>query len=220
MISINETSWQLVLEQSHYEPYYRTLIDEVLMAYLSGEVYPDKNDIFNAFELCPFHKTKVVILGQDPYHGKNQAHGLSFSVKKGVMIPPSLLNIFKEIKRDLGKEIPQDGSLVHWAEQGVLLLNCILTVKAQQPRSHKHLGWERFTDQVISYLSHIKQNLVFILWGDFAGRKKGLINAKKHLILTSAHPSPLSCYRGFQGNGHFGKANDFLIKNGYQPIDW
>ncbi len=220
MLSISETSWQVVMEQSCHEPYYKTLIDEVILAYVSGQVYPDKNDIFNAFELCPFQQTKVIILGQDPYHGKNQAHGLSFSVKKGMMIPPSLLNIFKEIKRDLGKEVPQDGSLVHWAEQGVLLLNAILTVEASQPGSHKHLGWERFTDQVISHLSEIKQNLVFILWGDFAGRKKELIDPEKHLILTSSHPSPLSCYRGFQGNGHFGKANDFLIKNGYQPIAW
>ena len=153
--------------------------------------------------MCPFNKTKVIILGQDPYHGIGQANGLSFSVN--VMIPPSLLNIFKEIKRDLGKDIPRDGCLVHWAEQGVLLLNAILTVGASQPGSHKHLGWERFTDQVIRQLSDNKQNLVFILWGAFAGRKKELIDDKKHLILTSAHPSPLSCYRGFQGNGHLAK---------------
>jgi uracil-DNA glycosylase len=150
----------------------------------------------------------------------DQAHGLSFSVKKGAMIPPSLLNILKEIKRDLGNEIPQEGSLVRWAEQGVLLLNAILTVEAYQPGSHKHLGWERFTDQVILHLSNKKQNLVFLLWGTFAGRKKGLIDAEKHLILTSAHPSPLSCYRGFQGNEHFSKANYFLIENGHQPIPW
>ena len=220
MLSINEPSWQVILEKSCHEPYYKNLINMVLLAYASGNVYPDKNDIFKAFELCPFHQTKVVILGQDPYHGMNQAHGLSFSVKKDKMIPPSLLNIFKEIKRDLGNEIPKEGSLVRWAEQGVLLLNAILTVKASQPGSHKHLGWERFTDQVILHLSNKKQNLVFLLWGAFAGRKKGLIDAEKHLILTSAHPSPLSCYRGFQGNGHFSKANYFLIKNGKQPILW
>ena len=220
MLSINEPSWQAILEKSYHEPYYKSLSDKVLLAYASGKIYPDKNDIFKAFELCSFHQTKVVILGQDPYHGVDQAHGLSFSVKKGKMIPPSLLNIFKEIKRDLGNEIPQEGSLVRWAEQGVLLLNAILTVEASQPGSHKHLGWERFTDQVISHLSNKKQNLVFLLWGAFASRKKGLIDDEKHLILTSAHPSPLSCYRGFQGNEHFSKANCFLIKNGQQPIPW
>ncbi len=220
MLSINEPSWQVILEKSCHEPYYKNLINMVLLAYASGNVYPDKNDIFKAFELCPFHQTKVIILGQDPYHGVDQAHGLSFSVKKDKIIPPSLLNIFKEIKRDLGNEIPKEGSLVRWAEQGVLLLNAILTVKASQPGSHKHLGWERFTDQVILHLSNKKQNLVFLLWGAFAGRKKGLIDAEKHLILTSAHPSPLSCYRGFQGNGHFSKANYFLIENGHQPIPW
>jgi|TARA_B110000046_G_scaffold148103_1_gene155952 uracil-DNA glycosylase len=220
VLSINEPSWQGVMEQSCHEPYYKNLIDEVLLAYASGKVYPDKNDVFKAFELCPFHQTKVVILGQDPYHGVDQAHGLSFSVKKAMMMPPSLLNIFKEIKRDLGNEVPQEGSLMRWAEQGVLLLNAILTVEASQPGSHKHLGWERFTDQVILHLSDNKQNLVFLLWGAFASRKKGLIDAEKHLILTSAHPSPLSCYRGFQGNGHFSKANYFLIKNGHRPITW
>ena len=220
MLSINEPSWQVILEKSCHEPYYKNLINMVLLAYASGNVYPDKNDIFKAFELCPFHQTKVIILGQDPYHGVDQAHGLSFSVKKDKIIPPSLLNIFKEIKRDLGNEISKEGSLVRWAEQGVLLLNAILTVKASQPGSHKHLGWERFTDQVILHLSNKKQNLVFLLWGAFAGRKKGLIDDEKHLILTSAHPSPLSCYRGFQGNGHFSKANYFLIKNGKQPILW
>ena len=220
MLSINEPSWQAILEKSCHEPYYKNLINRVLLAYASGNVYPDKNDIFKAFELCPFHKTKVIILGQDPYHGVDQAHGLSFSVKKDKIIPPSLLNIFKEIKRDLGNEIPKEGSLVRWAEQGVLLMNAILTVEASQPGSHKHLGWERFTDQVILHLSNKKQNLVFLLWGAFAGRKKGLIDAEKHLILTSAHPSPLSCYRGFQGNEHFSKANYFLIENGHQPIPW
>ena len=184
MLSINEPSWQVILEKSCHEPYYKNLINMVLLAYASGNVYPDKNDIFKAFELCPFHQTKVIILGQDPYHGVDQAHGLSFSVKKDKIIPPSLLNIFKEIKRDLGNEIPKEGSLVRWAEQGVLLLNAILTVKASQPGSHKHLGWERFTDQVILHLSNKKQNLVFLLWGAFAGRKKGLIDAEKHLILT------------------------------------
>ena len=220
MLLINEPSWQVVMEQVYQEDYYKSLIQKVVLNYRSGEVYPNKYDLFKAFELCPFHQTKVIILGQDPYHGLNQAHGLSFSVKKGMKIPPSLLNIFKEIKRDLGKEIPRDGYLVHWAEQGVLLLNAILTVGASQPGSHKHLGWERFTDQVIRQLSDNKQNLVFILWGAFAGRKKELIDDEKHLILTSAHPSPLSCYRGFQGNGHFGKTNSFLIENGYQPIVW
>jgi len=220
VLSINEPSWQAILEKNYHEPYYKNLIDKVLLAYASGKIYPDKNDIFKAFESCSFHQTKVVILGQDPYHGVDQAHGLSFSVKKGKMIPPSLLNIFKEIKRDLGNEIPQEGSLVRWAEQGVLLLNAILTVEASQPGSHKHLGWERFTDQVISHLSNKKQNLVFLLWGTFASRKKGLIDDEKHLILTSAHPSPLSYYRGFQGNEHFSKANCFLIKNGQQPIPW
>ena len=220
MLSINETSWQVVMKRVYLEAYYKSLIKKVAQTYRYGEVYPNKNDVFKAFELCPFNKTKVIILGQDPYHGIGQANGLSFSVNKGIMIPPSLLNIFKEIKRDLGKDIPRDGYLVHWAEQGVLLLNAILTVEASQPGSHKHLGWERFTDQVIRQLSDNKQNLVFILWGAFAGRKKELIDDKKHLILTSAHPSPLSCSRGFQGNGHFGKTNRFLIKNGYQPIVW
>ena len=220
MLSINEPSWQAILDKSWHEPYYKNLIDKVLLAYASGKVYPDKNDIFKAFELCPFHQTKVVILGQDPYHGADQAHGLSFSVKKEGMMPPSLLNIFKELKRDLGKEIPQEGSLVRWAAQGVFLLNAVLTVEAAQPGSHKHLGWERFTDQVIVHLSEKKKNLIFLLWGAFAGRKKRLIDAEKHLILTSAHPSPLSCYRGFQGNGHFGQANYFLTKKGYQAIAW
>ena len=220
MLSINEISWRAVMEQVHQKAYYKNLIQKVNLTYRSGKVYPNKSDIFKAFELCPFDQTKVIILGQDPYHRINQAHGLSFSVKKGMIIPPSLLNIFKEIKRDLGKEIPHDGYLVHWAKQGVLLLNAILTVGASQPGSHKYLGWEFFTDQVIRILSDNKKNLVFILWGAFAGRKKELIDSKKHLILTSAHPSPLSCYRGFKGNGHFGKTNSFLINNGYQPIVW
>ena len=220
MLSINETSWHAFMEQVYQKAYYKSLIQKVNLIYRSGKVYPNKSDIFKAFELCPFDQTKVIILGQDPYHRLNQAHGLSFSVKKGMIIPPSLLNIFKEIKRDLGKEIPHDGYLVHWAKQGVLLLNVILTVGARQPGSHKYLGWEFFTDHVIRHLSDNKKKLVFILWGAYAGRKKELIDSKKHLILTSAHPSPLSCYRGFQGNGHFGKTNIFLINNGYQPIVW
>ena len=183
-------------------------------------IYPAQKKIFRAFDLTSFDNLKVVILGQDPYHGHKQANGLAFSVDQNIKIPPSLINIYKVYSSDLGFPFPVNGNLESWAKQGVLLLNSILTVEPGSAGSHKDIGWEVFTDEIIKVLSIEKVNLVFILWGAFAGRKKELINDEKHLILTSAHPSPLSCYRGFQGNGHFGKTNSFLIENGYQPIVW
>lgn len=215
-----EESWKKVLMPEFSKDYFIKLTDFVRKEYHETTVYPPGKLIFNAFNLCPFDNVKVVIIGQDPYHGPGQAHGLCFSVNDGVQPPPSLVNIFKEINNDLGKPIPQSGNLTRWAEQGVLLLNATLTVRAHQAGSHQGRGWEEFTDAVIRKLAEEKSNLVFILWGSYAQKKGAFIDRKKHLVLTSVHPSPLSAYNGFFGNHHFSLANDYLVKNGKTAIDW
>ena len=218
-VQIEET-WKEALMPEFSKDYFIRLTDFVRKEYHETTVYPPGKLIFNAFNLCPFDKVKVVIIGQDPYHGPGQAHGLCFSVNDGVQPPPSLVNIFKEINNDLGKPIPQSGNLTRWAEQGVLLLNATLTVRAHQAGSHQRQGWEEFTDAVIRKLAEKKSNLVFILWGSYAQKKGAFINRNKHLVLTSVHPSPLSAHNGFFGNHHFSLANDYLVKNGKTAIDW
>lgn len=215
-----EESWKEALMPEFSKEYFIRLTDFVRKEYHETTVYPPGKLIFNAFNLCPFDKVKVVIIGQDPYHGPGQAHGLCFSVNDGIQPPPSLVNIFKEINSDLGKPIPQSGNLTRWAEQGVLLLNATLTVRAHQAGSHQRRGWEEFTDAVIRKLAEEKSNLVFILWGSYAQKKGAFIDRNKHLVLTSVHPSPLSAYNGFFGNHHFSLANDYLVKNGKTAIDW
>lgn len=215
-----EESWKEALMPEFSKDYFIRLTDFVRKEYHETTVYPPGKLIFNAFNLCPFDKVKVVIIGQDPYHGPGQAHGLCFSVNDGIQPPPSLVNIFKEINNDLGKPIPQSGNLTRWAEQGVLLLNATLTVRAHQAGSHQRRGWEEFTDAVIRKLAEEKKNLVFILWGAYAQKKGAFIDRSKHLVLTSVHPSPLSAHSGFFGNHHFSLANDYLIKNGKTAIDW
>ena len=215
-----EESWKEALMPEFSKDYFIRLTDFVRKEYHETTVYPPGKLIFNAFNLCPFDKVKVVIIGQDPYHGPGQAHGLCFSVNDGIQPPPSLVNIFKEINSDLGKPIPQSGNLTRWAEQGVLLLNATLTVRAHQAGSHQRRGWEEFTDAVIRKLAEEKSNLVFILWGSYAQKKGAFIDRNKHLVLTSVHPSPLSAYNGFFGNHHFSLANDYLVKNGKTAIDW
>ncbi len=215
-----EESWKEALIPEFSKDYFIRLTDFVRKEYHETTVYPPGKLIFNAFNLCPFDKVKVVIIGQDPYHGPGQAHGLCFSVNDGIQPPPSLVNIFKEINSDLGKPIPQSGNLTRWAEQGVLLLNATLTVRAHQAGSHQKRGWEEFTDAVIRKLAEEKSNLVFILWGSYAQKKGAFIDRNKHLVLTSVHPSPLSAYNGFFGNHHFSLANDYLVKNGKTAIDW
>lgn len=215
-----EPSWNERLRDEFAAPYFRQLVDFVHAEYRQGVCYPPGRQIFNAFNLCPFDKVKVVILGQDPYHEEGQAEGLCFSVADGVAFPPSLQNIFKEIADDLGRPVPASGSLRRWAEQGVLLLNATLTVEAHKAASHQRQGWEQFTDEVISHLSQHRRNVVFILWGSYAISKRTLIDPDKHLILTSVHPSPLSAYRGFFGNKHFSKANNYLVEHGKTPITW
>ena len=218
-VQIEET-WKEALMPEFSKDYFIRLTDFVRKEYHETTVYPPGKLIFNAFNLCPFDKVKVVIIGQDPYHGPGQAHGLCFSVNDGVQPPPSLVNIFKEINNDLGKPIPQSGNLTRWAEQGVLLLNATLTVRAHQAGSHQRQGWEEFTDAVIRKLAEEKSNLVFILWGSYAQKKGAVIDRNKHLVLTSVHPSPLSAHNGFLGNHHFSLANDYLVKNGKTAIDW
>ncbi|MEQ1742566.1 MAG: uracil-DNA glycosylase [Candidatus Nitrotoga sp.] len=215
-----EDSWKSQLADEFSKEYFLQLIQFVKSEYKSHMVFPPGKQIFNAFDNCPFEKTKVVIIGQDPYHGSAQAHGLCFSVVDGIPKPPSLLNIFKELKLDIGKEIPINGNLINWAQQGVLMLNATLTVRANEAGSHQNKGWEIFTDAVIKKLSDHKENLVFILWGAYAQKKASYINRKKHLILESAHPSPLSASRGFFGQNHFSKTNAYLEKNGKKPIAW
>lgn len=215
-----EESWKEALMPEFSKDYFIQLTDFVRKEYHETTVYPPGKLIFNAFNLCPFDKVKVVIIGQDPYHGPGQAHGLCFSVNDGIQPPPSLVNIFKEINNDLGKPIPQSGNLTRWAEQGVLLLNATLTVRAHQAGSHQRRGWEEFTDAVIRKLAEEKNNLVFILWGAYAQKKGAFIDRSKHLVLTSVHPSPLSARSGFFGNHHFSLANDYLVKNGKTAIDW
>lgn len=213
--------WEKVLHHTFEEPYFKTLINYVKKAYQKGSCYPPGHLIFNAFDLCPPNKTRVLLLGQDPYHGLGQAHGLCFSVPEGVAPPPSLVNIFKEITQDLGVDYPQNGDLTPWAKQGVLLLNTTLTVAAGNPGSHQGRGWEVFTDSVINTLSRNHEGIVFMLWGGFAKQKIKLIDAQKHLILTSGHPSPLSANRGYWfGNKHFSLCNEYLVSRGKSPIDW
>lgn len=215
-----ESSWKSVLAAEFGKPYFPQLTKYVKNAYVSGVIYPAPKNIFNAFALCPFENLKVVILGQDPYHGINQAHGLSFSVPNGMKIPPSLQNIYKEIKSDLGTEIPLDGNLERWANQGVLLLNATLTVEQGKPGSHQGVGWEQFTDAVITSVSNHKEHVVFLLWGNFARSKATLIDPQKHLILQAPHPSPFSAHTGFFGCKHFSTANYYLAKKGISEIIW
>lgn len=216
-----EKSWKEKLASEFTSPYFSLLTTKVADAYLStSPTYPPFQNIFSAFELCPFNKVKVVILGQDPYHGPSQAHGLSFSVPEGAPIPPSLRNIYKEIKEDVGKDIPVSGNLENWAKQGVLLLNATLTVKGGQPASHQGIGWETFTDAVIKKIAQDKEHVVFILWGKYAEAKANLIDQKKHLILIAPHPSPFSAYKGFFGCKHFSQTNRYLLKTNQTPIAW
>lgn len=221
MATVNiESSWQEHLQTEFDKPYFENLITFVKQEYAQHTVYPPGKLIFNAFNLCPFNKVKVVLIGQDPYHEPGQAHGLCFSVNDGVQFPPSLRNIFQEIQTDIGTPVPQSGNLTRWAEQGVLLLNATLTVREHAAGSHQKHGWEEFTDSVIRVLSEEREGIVFILWGSYAQSKAQLIDSSKHFILKSAHPSPLSAYRGFFGNHHFSLANMYLQKRGESPINW
>lgn len=219
-MSAIENDWLPSLKEEFAKPYYRKLYEKVCYEYEHYTIYPQKNDILAAFDLTPLSKVKVVILGQDPYHNVGQAHGLSFSVQPGVDIPPSLANIYQELKDDLGCYIPNNGYLKKWAKQGVLLLNTVLTVRAHQANSHHGIGWEEFTDAAIKAVNQIDRPVVFLLWGRPAQQKKKMLTNPKHLVLEAPHPSPLSAYRGFFGCKHFSKANEFLIQNGVEPIDW
>ncbi len=215
-----ETSWQKALQTEFDKPYFEQLVQFVKHEYATQTIFPPAGQIFNAFNSCPLGDVRVVILGQDPYHGAGQAHGLCFSVNDGVAFPPSLLNICKEMASDMGKPMPTSGNLQYLANQGVLLLNATLTVRSGQAGSHQGKGWETFTDAVIKTISDTKQNVVFLLWGSYAGNKSKLIDASKHLVLKAPHPSPLSSYRGFFGCQHFSKANAYLLEKGLQPIQW
>ena len=215
-----EPSWKKILNGELKKSYFLTLSTELQRLYSSGQVFPPRPLIFNALNLCPFEDVRVVILGQDPYHGVGQAHGLSFSVPDGIKTPPSLQNIYKEIKSDLGHNIPTSGNLEHWAKQGVLLLNATLTVGSGKPGSHQKLGWETFTDAIIKKISDEKEHVVFLLWGNFARSKKSLIDGTKHLVLEAPHPSPFSAYTGFFGCKHFNKTNAYLGKHSITSITW
>lgn len=215
-----EPTWKEQLNEEFGKDYFTRLTDFVRQEYKTKTIFPPAKLIFNAFEHTPFDKVKVVILGQDPYHNIGQAHGLSFSVNDGVQLPPSLVNIFKEIKDDLGVSVPTSGDLTRWADQGVLLLNASLTVVAHQANSHQGKGWEEFTDAAIRKLADNREHLVFLLWGSYAQKKSVFINPLKHLILKAPHPSPLSVYRGFFGCKHFSKTNEYLQANGMEPIVW
>lgn len=215
-----EAGWKARLAEEFEKPYFVRLTDFVRQEYHTTTCYPPGRLIFNAFNLCPFDKVKVVIIGQDPYHGPGQAHGLCFSVNDGVPFPPSLRNIFKEIEDDLGTPVPASGNLTRWAGQGVLLLNATLTVRAHQAGSHQHRGWEEFTDAAIKALAEQREGLVFILWGSYAQKKGAFIDKTRHLVLASAHPSPLSAFHGFFGNKHFSRTNAYLIQHGETPINW
>ncbi len=213
-------SWQTILKKEFEKPYFEELIKFVKEEYASSPVYPEGKNIFRAFELCPFDEVKVVILGQDPYHGKGQANGLCFSVNDGVSLPPSLQNMYKEIEADLRVPRLTVGNLDNWARQGILLLNATLTVRANQAGSHQKKGWEQFTDSVVQAISQHKKNVVFILWGRYAQEKGKIIDRSKHAALTAAHPSPFSAYSGFFGCKHFSKTNEYLISQGVKPITW
>jgi uracil-DNA glycosylase len=215
-----EPSWKKELQSEFEKDYFVRLTDFIRNEYKTRLIFPPASLIFNAFNQSPFDKVKVVIIGQDPYHGDGQAHGLCFSVNDGVALPPSLINIFTEIKRDLGKPIPASGNLTRWAQQGVLLLNATLTVQAHSAGSHQNHGWETFTDAVIQHLATEKDQLVFMLWGSYAQQKGAFIDPNRHLVLKSVHPSPLSAYRGFIGNNHFSLSNNYLKEHGKSEIDW
>ena len=220
MVNI-EPTWKQVLNKEFEKPYFKNLLDFVKSEYAENQCFPPANQIFEAFNHTPFSKVKIVIIGQDPYHGPGQSHGLCFSVKEIVAIPPSLRNIFKEINEDTGASIPNSGNLTRWANQGVLLLNATMTVRAHQAGSHQNKGWEKFTDAVIEKLSKEREGLVFMLWGGPAKKKGAKINTSKHLVLESGHPSPLAANRGYWfGNKHFSSANNYLKKIDIQPIDW
>lgn len=215
-----EKTWKSALEKEFEKDYFLKLTEYIRMEYKQHTVYPEGKLIFNAFDHCPFHNVRVVILGQDPYHEPGQAHGLCFSVQQGVAFPPSLQNIFKEIRADEAYEPLKDGNLERWANQGVLLLNATLTVRAHQAGSHQNKGWETFTDAAIHKLAEERTGLVFLLWGSYAQKKGEFIDSKKHLVLKSVHPSPLSAHRGFFGNHHFSRTNEYLMNQGLTPIDW
>ena len=216
-----DASWKEVLHNEFEKEYFTRLTSFVKEEYAGPTpIYPPAKLIFNAFDHCPFNDVKVVILGQDPYHGAGQANGLCFSVNKGVAFPPSLMNIFKEIQSDMGTPIPQNGDLTRWSDQGVLLLNATLTVRASQAGSHQKRGWEEFTDAAIRELAERRENIVFILWGSYAQKKGAFIDRNRHLVLASPHPSPLSAYQGFFGNHHFSKANEYLVQHGKKEIVW
>ncbi len=215
-----EPTWKSRLSAEFEKPYFQQLTTFVRDEYSKYKIYPPGKDIFRAFDRCPAEKVKVVIIGQDPYHGPNQANGLCFSVNEGIQMPPSLINIFKEIRNDLGKEIPPSGSLDRWADQGVLLLNATLTVRANQAGSHQNKGWETFTDAAIRTLADENESLVFMLWGSYAQKKGEFIDSSRHYVLKSVHPSPLSANRGFFGSRHFSKTNAYLRSKGKKEIDW
>lgn len=212
--------WSLALSPEYKKEYYKKLFDFIGKEYATQTIFPPGDDIFNAFHLTPLSEVKCVIIGQDPYHNVGQAHGLCFSVKPEVETPPSLVNIYKELESDLGCYIPNNGYLVKWAKQGVLMLNAVLTVRAHQAASHQNKGWEMFTDAAIRAVNEQDRPIVFLLWGSFAQKKAAMLNNKKHLILQAPHPSPLSAYRGFFGCKHFSQTNEFLKANGIEPIDW
>lgn len=212
--------WKEVLREEFNKPYFDELVDFVKQEYASGVVYPAGQNIFRAFDKCPFDKLKVVIIGQDPYHGPGQANGLCFSVARGVQFPPSLQNIFKEVQSDIGTPVPESGELDRWAEQGVLLLNAVLTVRAHQAASHAGRGWEKFTDAVVRAIAERKQQVVYMLWGSYAQKKGAIADPQTNLILKAVHPSPLSAYRGFFGCKHFSEANKYLESVGKSPIEW
>ena len=215
-----DNDWLEPLSEEFSKPYYKELYNKVMSEYRTKMIYPPSKDVFNAYEFTPLSKVKVLILGQDPYHEPGQAHGLCFSVNHGVDIPPSLVNIYKELESDVGCRYPNNGYLKKWADQGVMLLNTVLTVRAHYANSHKGMGWEQFTDATIRALNKVDRPIVYMLWGKPAQSKMSMLNNPKHLVLKAPHPSPLSAYRGFMGCKHFSTANDFLARNGIEPVDW
>ena len=216
-----DPTWKEVLKEEFDQPYFTQIVNHIKTEKSQGKIiYPAGPHLFNAFNSTPFDKVKVVILGQDPYHGAGQAHGLCFSVQHGIAPPPSLVNMYKELQEDIGFRIPQHGNLTHWAKQGVFLLNASLTVRAGDPMSHSKIGWSQFTNTVIKKISDLRSNVVFLLWGKFAQEKRHLIDETKHLVLMAAHPSPLSAHAGFFGCKHFSKTNEYLVSKGIDPVDW